>query len=139
MQSLSSDSTAGGQIGPNLISLGGSSQVDYIIESLIDPQAKLKEGFQTIVVLTDEGQVISGLERSRTPEKLSLLTAEGSVVEIARDSISEEKTGKSLMPAGLVDGLSMSQLADLVRFLSELGRTRNTRSRHRRLFAHGNI
>lgn len=115
--------TAGGQIGPNLISLGGSSQVDYIIESLIDPQAKLKEGFQTIVVLTDEGQVISGLERSRTPEKLSLLTAEGNVVEIARDSISEEKTGKSLMPAGLVDGLSMSQLADLVRFLSELGRT----------------
>lgn len=115
--------TAGGQIGPNLVSLGGSSQLDYILESILSPDARLKEGFQTIVVLTDSGEVISGLEQSRSDEALQLLTAEGKVVRIPRDSIEEEKVGKSLMPAGLVDTLSKAQLADLVRFLSELGRT----------------
>ena len=34
---------AGGLVGPNLISVGGSSQPDYILESLF-PNAKLKEG-----------------------------------------------------------------------------------------------
>lgn len=115
--------TSLGQIGPNLISLGGSSQLDYIIESIIHPEAKLKEGFQTIVVETDDGELISGLERSRTTDTLSLLNAEGKVVDVPRASIANEKTGKSLMPSGLVDSLSMKQLADLVRFLSELGRT----------------
>ncbi len=115
--------TSGGQIGPNLISLGGSSQLDYIIESILVPEAKLKEGFQTIVALTEDGEVISGLERSRTEQTLSLLTADGKVVDIPRSSIEEERNGKSLMPAALADTLSLNQLADLVRFLSELGRT----------------
>ena len=115
--------TSGGQIGPNLISLGGSSQLDYIIESILVPEAKLKEGFQTIVALTEDGEVISGLERSRTEQTLSLLNADGKVVDIPRNSIEEERTGKSLMPSALADTLSLNQLADLVRFLSELGRT----------------
>ncbi|MFM1997585.1 MAG: hypothetical protein RLZZ111_1972, partial [Planctomycetota bacterium] len=34
----------------------------------------------------------------------------------------EESAGTSLMPAGLVDQLSREELADLVRYLSTLGR-----------------
>jgi putative heme-binding domain-containing protein len=116
--------TAGGQIGPNLISVGGSSPVDYIVESILDPDAKLKEGFQTIVALTNDGEVVTGLQKSRTAEQLQLLTADGKTVVLAAEDIDSEKTGKSLMPAGLVDTLSKQQLADLVRFLSEVGRTK---------------
>ncbi len=115
--------TAGGQIGPNLISIGGSSTLDYIIESLLDPDAKLKEGFQTIALLTAEDEIVSGLEKSRTDNQLQLLTAEGKLVAIDRSQIESERTGKSLMPSGLVDTLTLQQLADLVRFLSEVGRT----------------
>ncbi len=116
--------TAGGQIGPNLISVGGSSPVDYIVESILDPDAKLKEGFQTIVALTNDGEVVTGLQKSRTAEQLQLLTADGKTVVLDAEDIDSEKTGKSLMPVGLVDTLSKQQLADLVRFLSEVGRTK---------------
>ena len=41
---------------------------------------------------------------------------------IPSSSIEEQKPGGSLMPAGLTDTLTRGELADLVRFLSELGK-----------------
>ncbi len=113
---------AGGQIGPNLVSLGGSSAPDYIIESLLAPDAKMKEGFQSLVIQTDDGEVLTGLQRSRTEEQIELLLADGRIVKIATSSIEAIREGKSIMPAGLVDRLDKKQLVHLVRFLTELGR-----------------
>ncbi len=113
---------SGIDIGPNLVSLGGSAPVDYIVESLIDPAAKAKEGFQTLSVLLDTDEILSGLQKSRTDEALQLLLADGTLRTISNDSIEAVREGKSLMPAGLVDQLSERELADLIAFLSKLGR-----------------
>ncbi|QDT06107.1 hypothetical protein K227x_45140 [Rubripirellula lacrimiformis] len=115
--------TAGGLVGPNLISIGGSAQIDYIIESLIDPSAKLKEGYTTLSLLSDEGQLINGIVIGRDEDAVRMRLADGKEVQIDADSIELEKPGKSLMPAGLVDPLSESDLVDLVAFLSALGRS----------------
>jgi len=114
--------TAGGLVGPNLISLGSSSQPDYILESLWLPDAKIKEGFNTISVLTDDGRATSGIPIGRSDETLRLRLADGQEVEIAVDTIEFEQPGKSLMPAGMLDTLSAEELRDLVAFLSALGR-----------------
>ncbi len=114
---------AGGLVGPNLISIGGSAQPDYILESLIDPSAKLKEGYTTLSVLTNEGKLFSGIVIGRDDTTLRLRLADATETQIAIDSIEEEAPGKSLMPAGMLDGLAESELVDLVAFLSELGRT----------------
>lgn len=114
---------SGGIIGPNLVSLGGSSTPEYILQSLIDPNAKLKEGFQTLAVLTDDGRVISGLQRARTDTQLELVMADGTEQTLAVDSIESINQGRSIMPAGLVDTLSEQELVDLTRFLMELGRS----------------
>jgi putative heme-binding domain-containing protein len=113
---------SGGQIGPNLVSLGGASDLDYIVESLIEPDAKLKEGFQTLVVLTEDGQIYTGLQLAQTEQTTQLVTAEGEQVTIDNEEILETRTGKSLMPAGLVDELSLAELADLTAFLAALGK-----------------
>lgn len=113
----------GGVIGPNLVSLGGSSPPEYILQSLIDPNAKLKEGFQTLAVLTNDGRVISGLQKSRTDTQLQLLLADGSLQTIATESIDTVQNGRSLMPAGLVDLLKEQELVDLARFMMELGKS----------------
>ncbi len=113
---------AGGLVGPNLISVGGSSQPDYILESLLVPNAKLKEGYTTLTVLTDEGDVINGIVVGRSDESLRLRLADGKEVQIATETIEQEKPGKSLMPAGLMDTLTKREMIDLVAFLSALGR-----------------
>ncbi|MGV3483544.1 MAG: PVC-type heme-binding CxxCH protein [Planctomycetaceae bacterium] len=113
---------AGGVVGPNLISTGGSSQPDYILESLLDPNAKLKEGYSTVAVLTDDGRVTSGIPIGREAETLKLRLADGKEVSIPTDAIESEQPGKSLMPAGLLDTLTKKELIDLTAFLASLGR-----------------
>lgn len=113
---------AGGKVGPDMGSIGGSAQIDYLIESLLDPNAKVKEGFHTLVVVTDEGKTYSGIKVRQTDTQLILRNAEGIETAIALDSIDEQVNGTSLMPAGLSDKLTHQELVDVVRFLSELGK-----------------
>ena len=115
--------TAGGLVGPNLISVGGSSQPDYILESLIDPSAKLKEGYTTVTVLTLDAEVINGIMIGKTEDSIRLRLADGKEQEIAIDEIEQQKPGRSLMPEGALDALTERELVDLVAFLSALGRT----------------
>lgn len=114
--------TAGGLVGPNLISLGSSSQPDYVLESLWLPDARLKEGYNTLAILTDDGRVTSGIPIGRSDSVVRLRLADGKEVEIQTDSIDDEQPGKSLMPAGLIDSLTKDELVDLVAFLTALGR-----------------
>ena len=113
---------AGGRVGPNLTAIGASSPLDYVIDSLLYPAKNVKEGYNTVVVQTDDGQVIAGIQVARTDEELVLRDATGKEVRIPTADIDEESAGTSLMPAGLTDGLSREELADLVRYLSELGK-----------------
>jgi putative heme-binding domain-containing protein len=93
-----------------------------VIDSVLHPAKNVKEGYNTLVVLTADGRVVTGIPVSRTGTELVLRTAEDKVVSIRTDDIDEESPGASLMPQGLVDGLSQQELADLVRYLSQLGR-----------------
>ena len=114
--------SGGGLVGPNLISLGGSSQPDYVLESLLDPNARLKEGYNTIAVLTDDGRVTSGIPIGRDAKSLTIRLADGKEATIPEEAIEDEQPGKSLMPAGLLDKLTEKELVDLTAFLASLGR-----------------
>ncbi len=125
---------AGGLVGPDILSLGASAQPDYILQALLKPNAKVKENYHTVVVVTDEGKVISGIQVRESDQELVLRSAENELIRIPKDSIDEKANGVSLMPEGLVDLLTDQDLAALVRFLSELGRTPEyTLSRTRKL------
>ena len=50
----------GGKTGPDLTSIGASAPLDYLIESIIDPGSKVKEGYHSAVVETTDGRAISG-------------------------------------------------------------------------------
>ena len=113
---------AGGLVGPDLISIGASAQVDYLVESLVDPNAKVKENFHSIIVETDKGKVISGIPVRRTDDTLVLRDNKDQEVTLPIASIDNEREGRSLMPEGLVDSLTRDELIDLTRFMSELGK-----------------
>ena len=115
---------AGGVVGPDMISLGASSPVDYIIESLIDPNAKIKEGYHTTTVVTDDGRQISGKLMSEGDGKVVLRDADNLEVVLNEEEIEAQKVSTtSLMPADSVAKLSQSDFDDLVAFLSALGKS----------------
>jgi putative heme-binding domain-containing protein len=113
---------AGGRVGPDLISVGASAQVDYLIDSLITPNSKLKENFHSIVVATDDGRVVTGIPVRKDASEIVLRDAEDRELTIAIDSIEAQKDGRSLMPDGTVDQLTRGELVDLVSFLSKIGK-----------------
>jgi putative heme-binding domain-containing protein len=115
---------AGGQVGPDLASIGASAQVDYLIDSLLEPSKAIKEGFHTLRVSTTKGVTLTGVKVRETKEELVLRTAEDRLVAVPAKDIDEQEVLKtSLMPEGLTDPLTEGELRDLVRFLSELGKT----------------
>ncbi|MHC4880212.1 MAG: PVC-type heme-binding CxxCH protein [Planctomycetota bacterium] len=113
---------AGGRVGPDLASIGGSAPVDYIVQSLLDPGAKVKEGYHTVIVITEDGKTASGIKVRQTDTELILRDAEDRETAIALASIEEQVDGASLMPAGLTERLTRAEIVDLVAFLSRLGK-----------------
>lgn len=113
---------AGGKVGPDLVSIGSSAQIDYLVESILQPNKAVKEGYHSVVVQTDDGKVITGIKLRQTDSDLLLRDAEDRELSVPLNKIEEQVAGSSLMPVGLVDKLTRSELIDLVRFLSELGK-----------------
>lgn len=113
---------AGGRVGPDLVSIGASAQPDYLVDSMLDPNKAVKEGYHSVVVALDDGRTLSGVKVRETDKDLILRDAEDRESAVPLKSIDEQAPGKSLMPAGLVDQLTRDELRDLVRFLSELGK-----------------
>jgi putative heme-binding domain-containing protein len=113
----------GGQVGPDLSSVGASAQVDYLIESILLPSKAIKENYHSLIVNTTRGLTYTGIKVQELADRLVLRTKDDTEVVIPIKDIDERENSKvSLMPDGLTDTLTRGELVDLVRFLSELGK-----------------
>ena len=122
-QSCHAIGAVGGIVGPDLLSIGSSAPVDYIIDSLLEPSKKIKEGYATTVVNTKNGGVFSGFLVREDAREVLLRDALGATQSIAASEIASKQTMPvSLMPPGLTASLRRDEFLDLVRFLSELGK-----------------
>jgi len=114
---------AGGVLGPNLVSIGASAPVDYLIESLLEPSKKIKEGYHMVIVSKKDGGVVSGGLVNDGAEELTIRDPANQIVKVAKSAIaSQQMSPVSMMPPGLTASLREDEFVDLVRFLSELGR-----------------
>ena len=113
----------GGQMGPNLLSIGSSAPVDYIIDSLLLPSKKIKEGYATAMIQMKDGASHTGFLTREDDKEILLTDAVGNARTLPKAGVSKKEIiPVSLMPAGLTQSLRRDELTDLVRFLSELGK-----------------
>ena len=112
----------GGKVGPDLTSIGASAPPDYLVESLLYPNAKIKEGFHSTTITTKDDQEFTGIIARETETEIIMRNAANQEVSIVKRNISQRVIGGSLMPAGLVDALLPEERFDLIKFLSVLGR-----------------
>jgi putative heme-binding domain-containing protein len=112
----------GGKVGPDLTSIGASSPVDYLIESVFYPNAKIKEGYHSFMIETDDETEVSGILVRENNQELVIRDASNKEISISKNKIRKKTQGGSLMPSGLLDALSHQEQLDLFKFLSELGK-----------------
>jgi putative heme-binding domain-containing protein len=113
---------AGGKVGPELTSLGASAPLDYIIESVLAPAAKVKEGFNGVTYTLNDGSVISGIQARETGQEIFVRDVTGREQSIVKTNIAGKQNIGSIMPAGLVEQLPRREQLDLFAFLGELGK-----------------
>jgi putative heme-binding domain-containing protein len=93
------------------------SNLEYLLKTTIDPNALVGFDYQTVVVVTKDGLVISGLVTQEDQNAATIQTATESVT-ISKDEIEERSVSKvSVMPEGLLQKLSNEQVRDLIGYL----------------------
>ncbi len=114
---------AGGQLGPDLSSLGTSSPIDEIILSLLEPAESIKEGYELQKITKQDGGVVMGYLVKDGADELILRNATGQEESISKAQVSNhDNVPGSLMPPGLTSSLERQEFIDLVGFLSKLGK-----------------
>ncbi|MEC7695530.1 MAG: PVC-type heme-binding CxxCH protein [Planctomycetota bacterium] len=114
--------TVGGSAGPPLSRIGVEKSREYLLESIVLPSAQIAKGYETTVITTDEGRVVSGIVQSEDEDWIRLLTPERQSIDIAVDAVDDRYSGKSAMPEDMHKYLDAFDLRDLVEFLYHLGR-----------------
>ncbi len=110
----------GGIVGPDLGDVGSRQPREYLLQSILQPNAVVAPGFENLTVELTDGRDLSGTVQKETPSDLVLATVDQGVVTLAKADIKERWKGLSAMPEGLGDILSPRELRDLIEFLADL-------------------
>jgi putative membrane-bound dehydrogenase-like protein len=109
----------GGNIGPNLTSIGQIRTPRDLLEAVVYPSASFARGFEPYDVQTDSGKLYTGIMSRETHQAIYLRTIDRNEIRIPRASIEELRAGAvSIMPQGFDKLLGDDQLRDLIAFLS---------------------
>jgi putative heme-binding domain-containing protein len=102
-------------LGPDLTTLSSRFRPEEVLESVLEPSKVISDQYKPVTVATSSGQVYNGMPAGGDEKVLALLLSDGSRVNVPRGEIDEQAESKiSVMPAGLIDGLSLQEIADLL-------------------------
>jgi putative membrane-bound dehydrogenase-like protein len=107
----------GRQVGPDLSGIGGRPKETLLVD-VLDPSRQVAPDYLSYTLLTGDGRALSGILVSDTVEAITLRRGEGADDTILKRDIEDlQAAGKSLMPEGLEQRLSVQDVADVLGFL----------------------
>ena len=107
----------GGQLGPDLTSYQ-RDQTTALLLSIINPSAEIRSGYEMVTLRTKDGRTLSGFLARDENDIVSLRVIGGGEINLPREQITARETQpRSLMPTGLLNGLTDSEIRDLVSYL----------------------
>lgn len=107
----------GGNIGPDLTG-SNRTNMDYLLENMVDPSALIPKGYEMVVVALKDGRVLNGTVIRQTEQQLTLQTQTERLVFDRRQIEEMNQSKLSLMPEGQLEKLTKQQLADLIAYLA---------------------
>lgn len=110
----------GGIVGPPLTVVGQKLNKSQLYEAIFYPSAAIEMGYETWVVKTRSGEVLSGRKVEDTDDHVTILDADGKYHDVPVDQVQKKvKQNISLMPEGLTAAMTRQELVDLVEFLAQ--------------------
>jgi putative membrane-bound dehydrogenase-like protein len=111
---------AASDVGPNLMGVGTRLTREQILESLLEPSARIAQGFGTVGITLRSGERVNGTLKGETPTHVVLVVGTPPAEQrIAKSDIAARTNPVSAMPpVGLM--LKPREVRDLVAFLATL-------------------
>ncbi|MFO0869075.1 MAG: PVC-type heme-binding CxxCH protein [Pirellulales bacterium] len=109
----------GGDAGPDLSQVARRHDRAGLLESLVDPHAKIAANYGTVSLVLHDGRIVAGTLSKESADSVTLVTPERREVVVAVGDIDERSPPRSLMPP-MDRALSLSELRDLVEYLAAL-------------------
>ena len=104
-------------MGPDLTSYQ-RDDLDTMLISIIDPDAEIREGYESVFIQTKDGLNVSGFLADKGISTVTVRSFDGLDKTFQKSQIkSMEPLGRSLMPVNLLNGLSDPQLRDFFAYL----------------------
>ena len=108
--------------GPDLSTVVKRFRRREILESVMFPSRVVSDQYVSWDIRLENGDAFTGMFVGENEEELTLITVTGERVDIPRAQIAERRESTlSIMPEGLIDSMSLSDLISLIRFLEEAG------------------
>jgi putative heme-binding domain-containing protein len=109
------------RLGPDLAGAAARFSREDLFAAIVDPSRNVAPLYHTTIITTRDGRVFQGLIVYESPDGTLLQTGPDTTVRITGDELASQRGGEqSLMPTGLLAGLSDQQLADLDAYLRSL-------------------
>ena len=106
----------GGKLGPDLTG-SGRSNLDYLLENIVDPNSAVSSDYRMNVVQLKNGRVLSGMITGQDKNSITLRMP-GSEERISKLLIQKrEALENSIMPVGLLDNMNVDDRRDLIGYL----------------------
>jgi len=110
----------GAAFGPDMEKVGTRLSKYKLVESVIDPNAEIDAKYESTMILTDEGVIISGLLVSEDDESVVIFDGKEKKT-VLKESIEERKKQRqSSMPEGLAGTIAPSEFLDVLAFMHSL-------------------
>ncbi len=104
--------------GPDLSTVVRRFRRREVLESIMFPSRVISDQYQAVDVELDDGSLHSGMVVEDTPARLTLIDAGGNRLDLERSRVRRQApSALSIMPEGLLDAMTLSDLASLFRFL----------------------
>ncbi|MDP7584279.1 MAG: c-type cytochrome, partial [Verrucomicrobiota bacterium] len=111
----------GNPTGPDLASLGDKS-ARALFTAILDPNRAVEDRFMVYSATTSEGGGVAGMITGETATSITLMDLAGQQRQLLRSNVSSlSSLGRSLMPEGLEQVLSVQDLTDLVTHINASG------------------
>lgn len=116
----------GGILGPDLTGAGGRFSHKDLLTAMIEPNKTISDQYSATQFLTEEGKVVVGRVVNMSGDTLRIMTNmldPSQLSQVKRGEIEETRPSKnSMMPAGLLDTFTETEIADLVAYLRAGGK-----------------
>src|SRR5262249_52779664 len=107
--------------GPHLVDIGKRYSSAELVESILQPSAKIAQGFETYLFEMSDGKVVTGFVVSESARAVLIRDMTGVQRELKASRIESRVIQKqSLMPDGLVSNLTPEGVDDLIAYLHSL-------------------